>query len=145
MELKELYELIDEIGCFTFSTMGEKGEIQSRIAHFNGFDEEGIYFRTMTSKPYYRGKVDVFDTDFELTRRDHKVLRTRFSFNGYEFNLAGPRITNKCIECGLCKQTCSFNAIEAGSPYKINPSRCDDCGMCMHVCPVNAIEESLEF
>lgn len=226
MELKELYKMIDEVGCFTFSTLGENGEIHSRIAHFNGFDEEGLYFRTMTSKPYYRqlvkhqkltvcgitdsrvlehlpdgtpvfppsyslrivgdvrnvpyetivekakaneglktavqdgvkyptmkdanfvmyrGKVDIFDTDFEMVHRDHKVLRTRFSFNGYDFNYAGPRITDKCIECGLCKKTCTFKAIEEGSPYKINPERCDDCGMCMHVCPVDAIEESKEF
>lgn len=226
MELKKLYEKIEEIGCFTFSTFGEKGEIQSRIAHFNGFDEEGLYFRTMTSKPYYRqlmkhkkvtvcgitdsrvlgheedgtpifpptyslrivgdveqvpyhlicekaktnqdlltavqdgekypamrdgnfrisrGKVDIFDTDFELTRGEHKVIRTRFGFNGYDYNDAGPRITNRCISCGKCKKVCSFLAIEAGKPYKINPIYCDDCGSCISVCPVGAIEDSLEF
>lgn len=226
MKLEELYKKIEEVGCFTFSTFGEKGEIQSRIAHFNGFDEEGIYFRTMTSKPYYRqlmkhkkvtvcgitdskvlghepdgtpifppsyslrivgdvenvpyevicekaktnkdlvtavqdgekyptmkdanfrisrGKVDIFDTDFELQRREHKVVRTRFSFNGYDFNYAGPRITDKCIGCGLCKKNCSFLAIEEGKPYKINLIYCDDCGTCLTVCPVGAIEESLEF
>jgi len=226
MELSQLYEKIEEIGCLTFSTIGKNGEVHSRIAHFNGFDEEGLYFRTMTSKPYYRqliehkkvtvcgisdgrvlehlpdgtpvfpptyslriigdvkqvpyevicekaktnpllntavqdgekyptmkegnfclyrGKVELFDTDFELTRGDHKVIRTRFSINEYPFQPAGPLITDRCIGCGKCKQICSFNAITKGKPYVINPKFCDDCGMCMHVCPVQAIEESKEF
>ena len=92
-----------------------------------------------------RGKVDIFDTDFELTRGKHKVTRTRFGFNGYDFNYAGPRITEKCIGCGKCKEVCSFLAIEEGKPYRIDPSHCDDCGSCLAVCPVGAIEESLEF
>lgn len=226
MKLKELYERIEEVGCLTFSTIGESGEVMSRIAHFNGYDEEGLYFRTMTSKPYYRqlmkhkkvtvcgindsrviehlpdgtpvfpesytlriigdvenipyevicekaktnealqtavqdgikyptmkdanfrisrAKVEIYDTDFELVRGKHKLKRTRFSFNGYDFNVAGPTITDKCIGCGKCKKNCSFLAIEAGKPYKIDPQYCDDCGTCMTVCPVNAIEPSKEF
>lgn len=54
MELKELYSLIEQIGCLTFSTLAKSGEIHSRIAHFNGYDEDGLYFRTMVTKPYYR-------------------------------------------------------------------------------------------
>jgi ferredoxin len=226
MKLKELYEKIDEIGCMTFSTIGENGEVQSRIAHFNGYDEDGLYFRTMTSKPYYRqlmknkkltvcgmtdsrvlshlpdgtpvfptsyslrivgeiknvpyevicekaaktealktavqdgvkyqtmkdanfvmykGKVEIYDTDFEKVTRDNKLERTRFSFGGAQYNVAGPTITDKCIGCGKCKKICTFNAIEKGNPYKINPFNCDDCGSCMLVCPVGAIEQSKEF
>lgn len=226
MELKELYELIETIGCMTFSTIGKNGEVQSRIAHFNGYDEDGLYFRTMTSKPYYRqlmkhkkltvcgmtdqrvlehledgtpvfptsyvirmigdiknvpyevicekakktealktavqdgvkyptmkdanfvmhrAKVEIYDTDFEKVNRENKLKRTRFSFGNYEFNLAGPTITNTCIGCGLCKKNCSFLAIEEGKPYRINPVYCDDCGTCMTVCPVGAIEKSRAF
>lgn len=226
MELKELYEKIEEVGCLTFSTIGENNEVQSRIAHFNGFDEDGLYFRTMTSKPYYRqlikhkkltvcgmtdsrvlehlddgtpvfprsfvirivgevknvpyetivekskttpalltavqdgikyptmkdanfvmykAKVEIYDTDFEKTTRDNKLERIRFSFGGAKYHKVGPTITDKCIGCGKCKKICSFNAIEKGKPYKINPTYCDDCGMCSTVCPVEAIEQSLEF
>lgn len=226
MELNKLYEMIEKMGVLTFSTLSKTGEVHSRVAHFNGFDEQGLYFRTMVTKPYYRqlmetkqltvcgmsnqeilghtedgtpifppsysiriigdiknipfaeieeraknneglktavqdgykyptmkdanfviyrAKVEIFDVDFEKSYRDHKLIRTRFSFGDVKYNLAGPRITDSCIGCDLCRKTCTFDAIEVGSPYKVNPNYCDDCGMCLHVCPVNAIKESLEF
>ncbi len=226
MKIAELYQIIEQMGALTFSTVGESGEVFSRIAHFNGFDEQGLYFRTMVSKPYYRqlmktkkvtvcgmsdqrilgheddgtpifppsytiriigdvehvpfdeierksktnkeiqtavqdgykyptmkdanfriskAKVEIFDVDFEKKNRDFKLLRTRFSFGGVNYNLAGPKITDKCIECGLCLKNCSFDAIKALSPYEIDPTKCDDCGMCIHVCPVDAIKSSVEF
>ena len=226
MEMKELYKRIEEIGCFTFSTISESGEVHSRIAHFNGFDENGLYLRTMVTKPYYRqliktgkltvcgmtdsrvlshnddgstnfppsytlrlvGKVknvpdevikeraqknkmlltavqdmerypmmqganfimyaakgEIYDVDFDLINRDHKLKRERFSFGGIKFNEAGPQINNNCIACGLCMESCTFKAIEAGDVYKINPKRCDDCGDCINVCKFDAIDASKEF
>ncbi len=226
MNIEELYKLIEKVGCMTFSTIGEDNEIHSRIAHFNGYDKEGLYFRTMVTKPYYRqlmknskltvcgisnsniteyledgtpvfppsftlrligevkqvpfeiiekkatkckelmtavqdgykyptmkdanfvmhkAKVEIFDTDFEMKARKHKLLRTRFSFGEYSFNEPGPNITDKCVACGMCKNVCSFKAIEEGRPYKVISEKCDDCGMCIHVCPVKAIELSKEF
>ena len=53
MELKTLYVYIEKIGVMTFSTV-YWGEVHSRSAHFNGFDEGGLYFRTMSNKPYAR-------------------------------------------------------------------------------------------
>lgn len=53
MTIKELYEYADRIGLLTFSTI-YNGEVHSRIAHLNGYDDEGIYFRTMGNKPYGR-------------------------------------------------------------------------------------------
>lgn len=53
MELKELYKYTSEIGVLTFSTI-HNGEVHSRSAHFNGYDEDGLYFRTMSNKPYFR-------------------------------------------------------------------------------------------
>ena len=225
MKISEIYELFENIGVLTFSTI-YKGEVHSRAAHFNGFDEEGIYFRTMWNKPFARqlmetekvtvfgisdtrilshdgesgaefppgysirligevrflpedeireraktnkdlelavfdmdkyptmrkgnfiinrAKVEIFDFDFECKNRDHKVLRTRMAFGGMTFNEAGPKITEKCIECGKCYKKCSFKAIEKGTPYRVRPERCDDCGDCITVCPVDAIEISSTF
>ncbi len=63
MEFKEIYEYLDKIVFLSFSTI-YNDEVHSRIAHFNGYDEEGFYFRTMVNKPYGRqlkegGKITV--------------------------------------------------------------------------------------
>lgn len=222
MTIKDIYEKFEAAGVFTGSTIcGD--EVQSRIMHFNGYDDEGIYFRTMGNKPFgrqlkegkkitvcgiddsrvlghnedgvpdfppgyfirmigeikfldeaavrekaktneamklavydiehypmmaegnfviYKAKGELYDHDFGCKTRDHKLLRTRFSFGGQTFNKVGPTITDKCIECGLCLENCTFKAIEAGTPYRIMPERCDDCGTCIANCPVDAIELS---
>lgn len=53
MNIKEIYEKFDKIGCVTFSTIN-KNSVESRIAHFFAYDEEGLYFRTMNTKPFYK-------------------------------------------------------------------------------------------
>lgn len=223
MKISEIYKYAEDIGVLVFSTI-HNGEVHSRAAHFNGYDEEGIYFRTMRNKPFgrqvnatkkitvcgcsetsidhdsesmpifkpgysfrligevrnvdakeikekaksnkalkiaakdieeypamaegnyviYKAKVEIFDYNFSFTTRDHKILRTRAAYGGMAFNLAGPRITDKCISCGECKKICSFKAIKS-DPYQVVPERCDDCGSCISICPVNAIEISKHF
>lgn len=223
MNIKEIYDYIDKIGCVTFSTIDDDGYVQSRIAHFFAFDDGGLYFRTMTIKPFfhqlkrtkkvsvcgmypstqllghsdegspdftagytlritgntkelsknevlekaktnpdfktatydmnkypatrcfciYKAKGEIFDYDFKLEKRDHKLLRTRFSFGGMTYNNAGCIINEKCIECGKCYEVCTFKAVEKGKPYIINGERCDECGSCYIACPVGAIEKPL--
>ncbi len=226
MTIQEIYNYADAIGLLTFSTI-HNNEVHSRIAHFNGYDDEGIYFRTMANKGFgrqlkerlqvtvcghfggnienhsdigaaplfmtgytfrligeirfvpaeeikekaknnkylevaardidsypamangnyiiHKAKGEIYDFDFEKSKRNHKLERLRFSFGGASFNLAGVRINENCISCGICKKTCSFNAIIEGTPYSVNPERCDDCGSCLLACPKQAIEESLIF
>ena len=228
MTIAELYRLVDQIGLLTFSTIYQ-GEVHSRIAHFNGYDDHGLYLRTMANKPYgrqlresgkvtvcgewggrimnhdevgaipqfapgytvriigdvchvppeviierakrnkmlevaardivsypamgegnfqiYRAKCEVFDYDFAKVNRSHKVLRQRFAFGGATFNPAGVRIdATKCIQCGVCKSVCSFDAIDdRDGDYRVIGERCDDCGSCMLKCPAKAINESLTF
>jgi ferredoxin len=219
MNIQEIYEKFDKIGAFTFATI-ENGRPRTRIAHLFAYDDEGIYFRTMTTKPFYtqlkktekvalggmypnsavihdengmpewepgytvnltgdvreisldrvkqkaavepmfelgvkdierypamttlciyRGFGEVFDFDFEMKLRSHKLLRTPFSFGGIEIPFRGVRITEDCIHCGECIQKCSFNAIsEDVDGYTINQVKCDVCGDCTTVCPANAIE-----
>ncbi len=63
MTIQEIYEYFDRIGCCTFATIG--GEYpETRIAHFLVYDDEGIYFMTMNTKPFYKqlkttGKLSV--------------------------------------------------------------------------------------
>lgn len=53
MTMKEIYERFDKIGCVTFSTIN--GDlVESRIAHFFAYDDDGLYFHTMNTKPFYK-------------------------------------------------------------------------------------------
>ncbi len=52
MTHEEIYDKFDAIGCLSFSTWTGSG-IESRIAHFFAFDDEGFYLRTMQTKPFY--------------------------------------------------------------------------------------------
>jgi len=51
-------------------------------------------------------------------------------------------ITDDCIGCGMCVDTCPVNCISEGSPkFVIDESECINCGACEPVCPVGAIIE----
>jgi ferredoxin len=87
----------------------------------------------------YRGKGEIYDFDYEMVNRDHKLHRERFSFGGEKYNLPGCVITEKCNSCGVCYDACTFKAIQPGNPYEILGERCDECGSCVLVCPEDAI------
>ncbi|MCM1987299.1 4Fe-4S binding protein [Methanococcoides seepicolus] len=42
-----------------------------------------------------------------------------------------------CIQCGLCKENCRFDAIT--DDIKIDSFECEGCGVCVHICPEGAI------
>ena len=49
------------------------------------------------------------------------------------------KITDECISCGACVDTCPVSAIvEEGSKYNITDD-CTECGACTDSCPVSAI------
>lgn len=53
MTIEQIYKYFDKIGCCTFATIdGEYPE--TRIAHFLVWDEQGIYFMTSKTKPFYK-------------------------------------------------------------------------------------------
>ncbi len=53
MAIKEIYEKFDKVGCLSFTTINEDGDPESRIAHLRGYDDDGLYFMTMFTKPFY--------------------------------------------------------------------------------------------
>ena len=53
MKISEVYAYAEKIGVLVFSTI-HNNEVHSRVAYFNEFDEDGIYFRTMVNKPFCR-------------------------------------------------------------------------------------------
>jgi len=49
-------------------------------------------------------------------------------------------ITDECINCGACVDTCPVGAISEGSPIHVIDEKCISCGACLGICPVNAIK-----
>jgi ferredoxin len=88
---------------------------------------------------------EVFDFDFEMEHRSHKLLRTSFSFGGKQIPFRGVRITEECIDCGECMDICSFKAIyQHNDRFIIDHAKCDVCGDCYTICPNDAIEIAIE-
>ena len=48
------------------------------------------------------------------------------------------KVTDVCIACGKCVDTCSFGAI--GDDFAANPVDCASCQTCGGICPVGAID-----
>ncbi|MGI6229809.1 MAG: 4Fe-4S binding protein [Tractidigestivibacter sp.] len=54
MSIQDIFDKFEQVGCCSFSTVDASGAPVSRIAHFVAVDDGGLYFTTMTVKPYYR-------------------------------------------------------------------------------------------
>ena len=44
-----------------------------------------------------------------------------------------------CTACGLCADTCHFDAVQSGNHYEIDTIACEGCAACYYVCPSQAI------
>ena len=50
-------------------------------------------------------------------------------------------ITEECLACGTCLESCPNEAIIEGDIYQIELDKCENCGECVDVCPTGAIVE----
>jgi uncharacterized pyridoxamine 5'-phosphate oxidase family protein len=82
----------------------------------------------------YRGRGEIFDLSTE------PPLRQRFAFGGAHVKPPGYRITDACIACGVCRETCPVDVISEGDVYRIDGTHCLECGLCQEVCPEDAVE-----
>lgn len=52
------------------------------------------------------------------------------------------KITDECVGCGTCKDSCPNEAIiDDGDVCRIESDKCKDCGVCIDSCPTGAIIE----
>ena len=52
------------------------------------------------------------------------------------------KITDECVACGACADTCPVEAISLGDSgiYVVDADTCVDCGACEDVCPTGAVK-----
>ncbi len=139
MTIKEIYELADRIDLLTFSTI-DNGEVHSRIAHFNGYDESGIYLRTMGNKPYGRQlregkKVTVCGHHGGGIRNHDDIGAEPIFAPGYSLRIIGeveyvePETiielakTNKMLEVAA-RDIVAYPAMAKGN-FRINSAKCE--------------------
>lgn len=54
-------------------------------------------------------------------------------------------VTDDCIACGTCEETCTFSAVTMVEEQAvINDDQCMACGRCVEACPEDAIEIAIE-
>ena len=49
-------------------------------------------------------------------------------------------VSDECVACGACVDTCPVGAITLGDKAEVDASACVDCGACEGVCPTGAIK-----
>lgn len=52
------------------------------------------------------------------------------------------KISDECVACGACADSCPVEAISAGDKYTIDADKCISCAACVDTCPVSAIAEA---
>ncbi|WP_273525406.1 4Fe-4S binding protein [Mailhella massiliensis] len=102
--------------------------------------EDQQRYPAMTAFVLYRAWGEIFDYDFDMKKRDHKLERERFCFGGHRVEEPGLVITESCTGCGRCMKVCTFKAVRReGNRFVIDGSRCDECGDCWVHCPAGAV------
>lgn len=81
------------------------------------------------------GEVELFDLSGE------RIYRESFSLGKGRVHHKGFYISDNCIECGKCRNSCPQQCIEINKPYVIREENCLHCGWCFETCPVKAIEK----
>lgn len=77
--------------------------------------------------------------DYDVDASNLHILLKPYESHSTEFSAGVGALLNKeiCIDCGLCKELCRFEAIS--DAYDISSLSCEGCGFCYEICPAQAI------
>ncbi len=94
----------------------------------------GAFIKLAEAKAY--ADCDVDAPNLHLIR--HHVSPTRQT----DYYGMGKAVidADSCLNCGLCRQSCRFEAIsESNGKYEVDSYACEGCGVCAAICPVRSI------
>jgi len=82
--------------------------------------------------------------DADVDAADLHLLMAPAIIERHDFQGGHEAVINreKCIECGLCRELCNWNAID--EEFKVSPIDCEGCGVCVYFCPEKAIDFPLK-
>ena len=107
--------------------------------------------RIFQEQPYlsnvYPGNTREIGVVFEIRKAEieyfnlgvHPIFRQSYSVGGQKVKQKGYRITDSCIGCGICTQSCPQQCIQPGEPFWIQQEHCLHCGSCQERCPADAV------
>ena len=110
--------------------------------HIYDEDKEGVKFSELPAN-WVCPLCGVGRELFELVEEELKEDMT--PSNAIRIDKDNPgvvRLVDKCINCGVCTQTC---VIREGMNFKSNSELCLSCGQCIQTCPVRALIPRQEY
>lgn len=78
--------------------------------------------------------------DADVDAADLHLLMNPDIQESHDFQGGGTAVilTDRCIECGLCRDLCRWDAISEA--FEVDPVECEGCGVCVDFCPERAID-----
>lgn len=78
-------------------------------------------------------------SDCDVDAADLHLLLSPTPLEEHEFWSGSVAVIDaeKCTRCGLCQESCRFDAIH---DYTVGRVGCEGCGLCARICPVGAIQ-----
>lgn len=113
-----------------------KGNSFKELVIISGKGGSGKTSITLALSSLFENKVMV---DADVDAADMHLILTPTVLQQHDFYSGKKAVidTERCIQCGLCRELCVFQAIDES--LTINEFFCEGCGACTLKCPVNCI------
>jgi ferredoxin len=83
---------------------------------------------------------ELFPLDFSLSVCYFQTAKNYQAVSEKEVKTLAHTITQECINCGACDDSCPVGAISEAGDKRVIGDDCIDCGACVDTCPVGAIQ-----